>query len=910
MVALSPLSVSSSSQDSSNVQIENNPFYPLKDEDEFWAVARTQSFDKVREAVSRNPRLALLRDGDSHTLLHWAALLNLVAEVPILLEAGADANARSRNGQTPFMWAAVKGHCLLLREFNERARINLNVADSLGATPLILSVQHGHKHAFLLLLRLGANIESADVNGCTAAHWAAFKGDIEFLELLRYFRADLTVPDKSGKTPLHRAAGNGEHAAALWVARNSEVNIDAVDQEGKTAAGLAEGFPPLVAALANVAKSRAQQQGVRGGRESSSSSSAAVRSSGRERRGGVGVERERLTQRGGEDENSFLGRLAEILDLESGHGGEEEMGGVGEEGSANQMSNREREKRIPRSWLGRAMLRIRLLGSLLSEGTEREREDERKTDARSGHGKGSVLPPLTYLSFFALSIVHFHAEVSGRIDPSDSPFISSIAAVFPLVYLSALGLYAALFRSNPGIIPPRPRGASAFEDVQEVLMSPHGPSSMEEIDVSRICTTCLVRRGLRTKHCRMCDVCVDVMDHHCVWIRGCVGQGNHRLFFVFCVAQEVTQILWAVLMWFHLSALLSDAEGEGETFFWRAMCFLFQAPLSTFIFLWDACTSVCLLGLIFAQMRGIFKNLTFNEEANAHRYGHFWYFTETRDAEGRVQLVRSFRNPFASTEKENCLRFWSANRSSAASPAPSLPGDRPARAVSPTLGPEAAAVSLGRNQRGERTGKGVEMDIETAALAAVASGRPLSKSGASLSSLPSPGNAPQENPAAGVSLPSLLKGRETDIPRGGCCAGSCGGRSDGHGRPSAEVGSSRRLPTVSTYGKDRRSGESPDGRRVQESGFSSKGAAENETGGTAATWQASLSSATTNLEDWGGDSSNSSVSARPSALGGGLGLNGLKGREREKEKGGSSPKASLEPHPGNALAASWGRRFS
>ena len=53
------------------------------------------------------------------------------------------------------------------------------------------------------------------------------------------------------------------------------------------------------------------------------------------------------------------------------------------------------------------------------------------------------------------------------------------------------------------------------------------------VDLSKYCYKCFVRKTRNSKHCIICDCCYEKFDHHCYWINKCVAKRNFCLFILF-----------------------------------------------------------------------------------------------------------------------------------------------------------------------------------------------------------------------------------------------------------------------------------------------------------------------------------------------------------------------------------------
>jgi Ankyrin repeats (3 copies) len=169
----------------------------------------------VGDLDSSRPQLSRAAESghniDGQTLLSWAASKGYVAMAGLLLEKGADIEAKSNGGCTPLGVAARYGHEAVARLLLETGA-DINAKCNLGLSPLGAAARHGHKAVARLLIEKGADIEAKSKIGRSPLRIATDKGHAAIVQLLLQKGANIKVEDNHGNTPLMIATYRGHKA--------------------------------------------------------------------------------------------------------------------------------------------------------------------------------------------------------------------------------------------------------------------------------------------------------------------------------------------------------------------------------------------------------------------------------------------------------------------------------------------------------------------------------------------------------------------------------------------------------------------------------------------------------------------------------------------------------------------------
>jgi ankyrin repeat protein len=557
---------------------------------------------------SKTP-LALVQmesSADKTTALHWAALNARLGMALQLIRMGAKVNALGGpDMSSPLHWASTKPTPMSLRTIHLLVNNGADIyaQDGNGYAPAHIAAQYQDAFLLVLFLSNGFPVDTRDRGQYTLLHWAIFReAPVEVLDVLFTYggREILGMGDQNLKTPLHWAVQLGHYKHAKWLLEkgdNSFINMK--DVEGKT--------PKDIALKSDQHKWYLQME----------SNICSAKSE-------YMIKREKIMGR--------LGIMAAFITLPT----------------AISIS-------AYTSWVF-GLIFLLLFPWICTFVAPILFLKKRKSIKFNDTGAPFVV---NLSGMLLLGIIYCVVLIPDMVNVH--PILLFVAAIPSYILTMGFLLYTCF--SDPGFVPAignsHPKQISK-QDKEKRSNTAMDLAALGLLDERHYCTTCEIRKPIRSKHCRLCNRCVSKMDHHCPWTWNCIGSKNYFSFIMYVFFGLIFSILTIVLFVMHLNFIYNNLTWDQvNTYMIHSKSLLipcvlwsdkicttiayapwsFFALIATFIFMpW------LLLILLCTHIYQISKALTSNEMANSHRLEYFYpTVRETLDYE--KALVKSGNGP-------------------------------------------------------------------------------------------------------------------------------------------------------------------------------------------------------------------------------------------------------------------------
>ena len=151
-----------------------------------------------------------------YTVLHYAAFLDDLDRVKLLIEKGADVNAKNILHTTPLFFAADNDNLEMVKLLVENgADVNIRNYDD-GNPALFIAALKGNWEMFQYLVENGADILIENGDGCSALHAAAEGGNLDIVKWLIKKGLDVKEQCDYDRSCLYHAAKSGNIEMIKW----------------------------------------------------------------------------------------------------------------------------------------------------------------------------------------------------------------------------------------------------------------------------------------------------------------------------------------------------------------------------------------------------------------------------------------------------------------------------------------------------------------------------------------------------------------------------------------------------------------------------------------------------------------------------------------------------------------------
>ncbi|XP_063223420.1 palmitoyltransferase Hip14 isoform X2 [Bacillus rossius redtenbacheri] len=525
-----------------------------------------------------------------------------------LLEAGHDVNQPDAETVTLLHWAAINNRLEIMRYFISKGAVVDAIGGELMSTPLHWATRQGHLGAVTLLMQHGADPSLRDGEGCSCIHLAAQFGHTAIVAYFVAKGVNVNMQDRNGMTPLMWSAYKVTSLDPTRLLLTFGACTTAQDRtHGNTAlhwAVLAQNHTAVSTLVAH----------------------------------GASLD---IPNHQGETPFSLLQSQKSAMWL-----GKKVLDKVYEMSAAkrrNPCYRITRDKRL-RYWcmVATPFLAFYAIGIVL------------QSDLLYLVKFGLLVAG--YLLVYLLSQVLFDDRLMNLLPMSIYlatkfwMYVTWFVWIMPHVDLWLTGAFVACslllwynfvraWRGDPGVL------TATQEQKYRTIIELAERGGFEP---QWFCSSCLVRRPIRSKHCSVCNRCVARFDHHCPWVGNCIGAKNHRYFMgylVMLLLMCVFLLYGCVLFWgsacqlrfsYSFTAVVAIMAQCDAWVAWIAANALLHSAWVATLFSCQVYQIACL-------------GMTTNERMNSGRYKHF----QTPGRRGGVET----RSPFHRGVCQNLVDF-------------------------------------------------------------------------------------------------------------------------------------------------------------------------------------------------------------------------------------------------------------